>query len=211
MSVSISSMLTRIMAECILYGAYVVVFGIAMWILPRKIGIPSVKRFIFPAAILLFALATINIAYDLTVERYTIVHGSLTEKKTWINVGRCVDISTYILADILGDSVLFFRVYAVWGFRKRVLLPTLLLLVLTKVLGILAAITQVYLLVRGKERYTGFFSTIFGVLLPVFPIMNVVSNVFMTTTIVLRGMKMVQAYIGIRLGLVGIRGNVIGG
>lgn len=69
-------------------GAYVVVFGIAMWILPRKFGIPSVKRFIFPAAILLFALATINIAYDLTVERYTIVHGSLTEKKTWINAGR---------------------------------------------------------------------------------------------------------------------------
>jgi len=69
-------------------GAYTVLFGIAVWILPRKFHIPSIKNFIFPAIIALFVLATINVAYDLVGEAYAIIYTIPVVEKPWMIVGQ---------------------------------------------------------------------------------------------------------------------------
>ncbi|KAE9392807.1 hypothetical protein BT96DRAFT_260490 [Gymnopus androsaceus JB14] len=145
-----------VIVECMFYGAYVILFGLAVWLLPRKFYIPSVKKFIFPSIIALFALATLNIVYDLVGEAYAIGYTIPEVEKPWMIVGQFVDSITFVFADILGDSVLFYRVYAVWGSRMRVLFPMLLLIVSIKTLGILAAIVQIHYLFN--EPQTGFFN-----------------------------------------------------
>ncbi|KIK64225.1 hypothetical protein GYMLUDRAFT_241410 [Collybiopsis luxurians FD-317 M1] len=62
--------LIMVIVECILYGIYIVLFGLAVWILPRKFDTPSVKRFFFPAIVILFFFATISLAFDLMAEVY---------------------------------------------------------------------------------------------------------------------------------------------
>ncbi|KAF5376349.1 hypothetical protein D9757_008642 [Collybiopsis confluens] len=50
-----------------LSGAYAVIFGFALWVLPRKFNVPAVKIFFFPAIIALFFSATLSIAFDLLI------------------------------------------------------------------------------------------------------------------------------------------------
>ncbi|KIK54738.1 hypothetical protein GYMLUDRAFT_249256 [Collybiopsis luxurians FD-317 M1] len=148
MSVPTSYSLPRlviVMAECILYGAYAVLFGLAMWILPRKFDIPSVKKFIFPVVIAMFVLATINIAYDLVGEGYAILYSLPVQQKMWMIAGECIDTITFLIADILGDTILpvkFYRVYAVWGFQKVILLPLLLVMLIAKVFNVFSTVNS---------------------------------------------------------------------
>ncbi|KAE9402524.1 hypothetical protein BT96DRAFT_937168 [Gymnopus androsaceus JB14] len=73
-----------------------------MWILPPKFHIPSVQKFIFPAIIFLFTLATINVVYDLAGEAY-----ATAVENPWMIARQFIDLITFVFADILGDSVLF--------------------------------------------------------------------------------------------------------
>ncbi|KAE9402510.1 hypothetical protein BT96DRAFT_548295 [Gymnopus androsaceus JB14] len=190
MSVPTSYALPRIiivMAECICYGAYTVLFGIAVWILPRKFHIPSIKKFIFPAIIALFVLATINVAYDLVGEAYAIIYTIPVVERSWMIAGQSIDTITFVFADLLGDLVLLYRVYAVWGFRKRVFFPMLLLIGSIKVLSILNAIALIHQLFKIPQ--TGFFGNFIPGLLEgsslewVFEIVNAISNMLMTLMI----------------------------
>ncbi|KAE9402527.1 hypothetical protein BT96DRAFT_1017622 [Gymnopus androsaceus JB14] len=189
-------------------GAYTVLFGLAMWILPRKFHIPSIKKFIFPAIIVLFVLVTMNIAYDLVGEAYAIMYTIPVVEKPWLIVGQSIDSITFVFADILGDLVLLYRVYAVWGSRKRVLFPMLLLMGSAKglhefcicsfsaldiqlstffsVLGILAAIAGIHQLFNVPQ--TGFFDYrgpgAGSLAWPnLFEIVNAISNMLMTLMI----------------------------
>ncbi|KAE9385466.1 hypothetical protein BT96DRAFT_928785 [Gymnopus androsaceus JB14] len=173
--------LVLVMTECTLYGAYVILFGLAVWLLPQKFHIPSVKKFIFPSIIALFAFATLNIAYNLAGEAYAIVFTIPEVEKPWMIAGQSIDSITFIFADILGDLVLFYRVYAVWGYRKRVLFPVLLLIGSIKVLGILAAIVQIHLILN--EPPTGLFGNFIPSLEWIFEIVNAFSNMLMTLMI----------------------------
>lgn len=69
-------------------GAYVILFGLAVWLLPQKFHIPSVKKFIFPSIIALFAFATLNIAYNLAGEAYAIVFTIPEVEKPWMIAGQ---------------------------------------------------------------------------------------------------------------------------
>ncbi|KAF9075353.1 hypothetical protein BDP27DRAFT_1461713 [Rhodocollybia butyracea] len=92
-----------VMAGCMLYGTYAVLFGLAIWILPRKFHISSIKKFIFPATIVSFILATINIFYDLVGEAYAILYMIPSNEKPWMIAGQAIDFITFLLGD-LGTS-----------------------------------------------------------------------------------------------------------
>ncbi|KAE9399252.1 hypothetical protein BT96DRAFT_994057 [Gymnopus androsaceus JB14] len=116
MAVNTSYTLPRIivvMVECILYGAYAVLFGIAAWILPHKFHVSSVKKLFLPIITVLFILATINITYDLVGEAYAILFTIPAVEKPWIKAGQSIDLITFMLADILGDSVLVRQIFAI--------------------------------------------------------------------------------------------------
>ncbi|KAE9406949.1 hypothetical protein BT96DRAFT_1048258 [Gymnopus androsaceus JB14] len=93
------SVLNDLQVECILYGAYTVLFGLVVWILSRKFDIPAVKKFIFPAIIVMYALTTLNIAYDLVGEAYAIMYTISVVQKPWMITGQSVDEITFILSD----------------------------------------------------------------------------------------------------------------
>lgn len=57
----------------LLSGVYSVLFGLAIWVLPRKFNVPAVKMFFFPAIITLFVFATLNIAFNLVLEMSAIL------------------------------------------------------------------------------------------------------------------------------------------
>ncbi|KIK64117.1 hypothetical protein GYMLUDRAFT_241324 [Collybiopsis luxurians FD-317 M1] len=99
--------LITVIVECVLYGAYVVIFGLAIWIMPQKFDVPSVKKFLFPIIIALFVLTTINIAYDLVLEVYAILYAiSSPKEKAWIIAGQIINQIAFLISDILGDIVL---------------------------------------------------------------------------------------------------------
>ncbi|KIK52119.1 hypothetical protein GYMLUDRAFT_265549 [Collybiopsis luxurians FD-317 M1] len=130
--------------------------------MPRKFEIPSVKKFFFPIIVALFVLATVNIAYDLVGEGYAILYTiPVTGEKTWMIAGqipwRSIDTITFAISDILGDTVLFYRVYAVWGFRKRILIPLLLIISVAKVFNILETIWSISGPIDIQSPLTKFF------------------------------------------------------
>jgi len=126
-----------------LYGIYTVLFGLTMWILPRKFHISPVKRFIFPTIIARFLLATLNIFYDLVGEVYAVLDTIPPNERPWMIAGQSIDLATFVLADILGDAILLYRVYTLWGPRKWILLPLVLVMLTTKLLSIIAVIIRV--------------------------------------------------------------------
>ncbi|KAF5364719.1 hypothetical protein D9757_012493 [Collybiopsis confluens] len=126
-----------IMVECVLYGVYAVLFGVAIWTLPNRFHVSSVKIFFFPVIIVLFVLATLNFFYDLVGEAYAILFTIPVNVKPWMTAGETIDTLTYSIADILGDMLLFYRVYAVWGYRKKVLFPLLLLILVAKAFNVI--------------------------------------------------------------------------
>ncbi|KIK64184.1 hypothetical protein GYMLUDRAFT_40471 [Collybiopsis luxurians FD-317 M1] len=185
MSVPTSYSLPRliiVMVECILYGAYVVLFGLAMWTLPRKFNVSSVKKFFFPAIIALFLLATINVAYDLVGEGYAILYTWPVHQKTWMMAGQSILEITFAMSDILGDIVLLYRVYAVWGFRKKILVPLVLLLSIAKAFYIITIVTLIRSTVEPDKPFNSLvkvsstFTLVFGVI-------NAFTNVLMTLLI----------------------------
>lgn len=73
---------------CLCKGAFSVLFGLAVWVLPQKFHIHSVRNLIFPAIIALFTLATINIAYCLVGEAYAILFSIPVDEQKWMIAGQ---------------------------------------------------------------------------------------------------------------------------
>ncbi|KAF5376386.1 hypothetical protein D9757_008656 [Collybiopsis confluens] len=134
--------------ECTTYGAYAVLFGLAIWVLPRKFDVAAVKMFFFPSIIALFFFASLNIAFDLIAEmHYLLAPSLLVNEKPWMVAATAFIIEvTFFLSDILGDTILIYRVYAVWGFRKKILFPILLIMFGVKVfeLIVVASVVREY-------------------------------------------------------------------
>ncbi|KAF9078757.1 hypothetical protein BDP27DRAFT_1310138 [Rhodocollybia butyracea] len=171
-----------VMVECMLYGVYAVLFGLAIWILPKKFHISSIKKFIFPATIASFILATINLSYDLVGEAYAILYTIPTSnEEPWMIAGQAIDLTTFLLGDVLSDAILFYRVYAVWGPRKAILLPLFLIIFFTKLIGFIAVICNI-LVLTDPQRYA-IISHVDTELFCDFSLVNACVNILMTLLI----------------------------
>ncbi|KAF9064528.1 hypothetical protein BDP27DRAFT_1333372 [Rhodocollybia butyracea] len=129
-----------IMVRLSLFFASTSSFGLAVWILPQKFHIWSVKKFIFPTILVVFVLATINIFYDLVGEAYAIMYTIPLHERPWMIAGQHF-------------FVQFFRVYAVWGRKKLILLPLFLIILVTKLIGLFAIICNV-LALDNPQKYS---------------------------------------------------------
>ncbi|KAF5383995.1 hypothetical protein D9757_006972 [Collybiopsis confluens] len=173
--------LISVTVECLLYGAYIMIFGIAMWIIPRKFHVPFVRTILYPILVALFVLSTINVVYDMAVEEYAILDAGPVNNKPWMTAGVSILEISFAISDILGDLVLFYRVYAVWGYRKRILYPLLVIVLVAKVFNLAFVASVIRTMVSSKPfqllrpislSFSGFFLTI-----------NAFANLLMTVLI----------------------------
>ncbi|KAF8823254.1 hypothetical protein HHX47_DHR10000398 [Lentinula edodes] len=97
----------------------------------------------------------------------------------------------YSFANVAADAVLLYRLYAVWGFRKRVIIAPLIIAVLNNVLAVLDASIRlkIILVVDGPEDQIMSPSDIFWtenatIMTLAFMIVNLVTNTLITGLIV---------------------------
>ncbi|KAF5376372.1 hypothetical protein D9757_008632 [Collybiopsis confluens] len=199
--------LTPWCVECTCYGAYTVLFGLATWVLPRKFNVPAVKIFFFPAIIALFLFATLSIAFNLMVEMNNILALSGVDKRPrLITAAVYIGEVTFALSDILGDMILFYRVYAVWRFRKKTLLPLLVILFVAKgahsqntllffvlfnhfhpppplVFEIIVVVASIHIYLPIKLAFSSRILTLYRVFVYIFSFVNAFANLLMTVMI----------------------------
>ncbi|KAF5376337.1 hypothetical protein D9757_008660 [Collybiopsis confluens] len=173
--------------QCAAYGAYAVIFGFAIWILPRKFNVPAVKMFFFPAIIALFFFATLNIVLNLVIEMDSILDlGEVKEKPNLIIVAVFIVEITFTLSDVLGDMILFCRVYAVWGSRKEVLFPLLAVLLIAKAFELIVVATTIQMTIPKKLTFSSRVVTFYRAFVYVFAFVNAFANLSMTVLIASR-------------------------
>ncbi|KAF5376346.1 hypothetical protein D9757_008641 [Collybiopsis confluens] len=125
--VHILQSLTTTQLECTAYGAYAVLFGFAVWVLPRKFNVLAVKMFFFPAIIALFFSATLNVAFGLMAEmKFVLVPDRPFEMiipralHTYDTVSDSIDVST---TKHIGGYDLVFELFAVTAIIRAFAVP----------------------------------------------------------------------------------------
>jgi len=110
-----------VMFETFLYGLYVILFAICLYILGQR---KKTSHWILPTfAIAMFTIATADIIYTyyLVFAKLFKLGLSFTDlrPKYWL----------YVTNNVLADTLLLYRCYAIWGCRVRIVLGPIILLV----------------------------------------------------------------------------------
>ncbi|KAJ3889141.1 hypothetical protein GG344DRAFT_79073 [Lentinula edodes] len=185
-----------------LYGFYLALFPTALYHLCRNRGGWS-HKFSIAALVALFIFATTALVLDiigsagaiiLTFEDFdgTVVSAAQGKSKAlFLNILEELVLMMYSFANVAADAVLLYRLYAVWGFRKRVIIAPLIIAVLNNVLAILDASIRlkIILVVDGPEDQIMSPSDIFWtenatIMTRAFMIVNLVTNTLITGLIV---------------------------
>ncbi|GAW04157.1 hypothetical protein LENED_005932 [Lentinula edodes] len=181
-----------------LYGFYLALFPTALYHLCRNRGGWS-HKFSITALVALFIFATTALVLDiigsagaiiLTFEDFdgTVVSAAQGKSKAlFLNILEELVLMMYSFANVAADAVLLYRLYAVWGFRKRVIIAPLIIAVLNNVLAILDASIRlkIILVVDGPEDQIMSPSDIFWtenatIMTLAFMIVNLVTNTLIT-------------------------------
>ncbi|KAJ3933327.1 MAG: hypothetical protein NXY57DRAFT_974081 [Lentinula lateritia] len=190
-----------------LYGFYLALFPTALYHLCRNRGGWS-HKFSIAALVALFIFATTALVLDiigsagaiiLTFEDFdgTVVSAAQGKSKAlFLNILEELVLMMYSFANVAADAVLLYRLYAVWGFRKRVIIAPLIIAVLNNVLAILDASIRlkIILVVDGPEDQIMSPSDIFWtenatIMTRAFMIVNLVTNTLITGLIVPPGSR----------------------
>ncbi|THU84685.1 hypothetical protein K435DRAFT_870024 [Dendrothele bispora CBS 962.96] len=117
----------------LLYGVYLVLFAICMYIIAHKKG--SVSRLHFAALVALFVLATLGFILDCIYTNFKIemilievTNSSLEGSNTAVPPSLSVTLFVlHGLTNIIADIILIHRCYKVWGAKKKVIvLPVII-------------------------------------------------------------------------------------
>ncbi|KAJ3918448.1 hypothetical protein F5877DRAFT_79015 [Lentinula edodes] len=190
-----------------LYGFYLALFPTALYHLCRNRGGWS-HKFSIAALVALFIFATTALVLDiigsagaiiLTFEDFdgTVVSAAQGKSKAlFLNILEELVLMMYSFANVAADAVLLYRLYAVWGFRKRVIIAPLIIAVLNNVLAVLDASIRlkIILVVDGPEDQIMSPSDIFWtenatIMTLAFMIVNLVTNTLITGLIVPLGSR----------------------
>ncbi|KAF8142881.1 hypothetical protein K438DRAFT_661329 [Mycena galopus ATCC 62051] len=122
-------------AEVFLYGAYAILFGFYLYIL-RTRGTAN-RRFLTVATIYLFILSTAHCAFVLAsvvfdnmalgtaISSLSVAEPLSRYSAEWDRAANAV----YVTSNVVADSIFLFRCYAIWNFRRRIIIfPALLIL-----------------------------------------------------------------------------------
>ncbi|KAJ7142752.1 hypothetical protein C8R44DRAFT_761042 [Mycena epipterygia] len=118
--------------EVFFYGVYLVMFGFYLHVL-RTHGMTK-HRFLTVSTISLFILGTAHCALELAI---TILHvraqtddnpSIIFVINAEVKVSQAAS-AIYVTSNVIADSIFIFRCYAIWGFRRNIIiLPTILTL-----------------------------------------------------------------------------------
>ncbi|KAJ7494010.1 hypothetical protein FB451DRAFT_1360612, partial [Mycena latifolia] len=135
-------------AEVFLYGAYVVMFAFYLNVLRTRRM--AQHRFLTGSTISLFILCTAHCALELATAIFT---EALAEAMTdlevatsYANVGVALAFATnvvYVTSNVLADCIFIFRCYAIWNFRRKIIIFPMILTLAVAVLGY-STIAQFY-------------------------------------------------------------------
>ncbi|KAF5385644.1 hypothetical protein D9757_005563 [Collybiopsis confluens] len=126
----------------LLYGVYLTLFSSSIYLLARRRDANGQRNYHIIALITLFAFATAALILDiigsagaliLTFEDFegTVLSAAQLERGAFLlNILEELSLLIYTCANIVADAILIFRLYAVWGFRKRVIIAPLTITVL---------------------------------------------------------------------------------
>jgi len=137
------SKLVSIFIQTLLYGAYTVVFVLTCWVLVSKR--PSGQRMNMPMmfiSLTMFLLATMHIGVNYTriIKAFIIFKDAPGGPGSFFNrlseFTQIFGSTIYVAQTLVGDSVVLFRCYLVWGSRYKIIAFPSLLLVGSTVSGI---------------------------------------------------------------------------
>ncbi|THU81839.1 hypothetical protein K435DRAFT_808745 [Dendrothele bispora CBS 962.96] len=178
--------------ESVFYGCYTVLFGIAVSIFLRKQKLPSAaSHWYLWALVALFVLSTVVTIADLVgdvLEVYDAfelggISKSMTAQDTANldqTLGFIIKIG-YLLANVVGDSILIHRCYAVWNSSWTVIITPIVISIASNCIG-LAAIIMTIVVVFG-DLQNGQIVSLVGhadKMIFAFMSMNVINNVLLT-------------------------------
>ncbi|KAF8154577.1 hypothetical protein B0H34DRAFT_529383 [Crassisporium funariophilum] len=116
-----------VMFESFLYGLYVVLFIICIYVLLQRQK--TLHWVLLASAIVMFGLATADIVYTYYLVFDKLLVGGIgfndLRPKYWL----------YVTNNVIADSLLLYRCYVVWGFKKRVIAGPVALLIAGTVCG----------------------------------------------------------------------------
>ncbi|THU92371.1 hypothetical protein K435DRAFT_862545 [Dendrothele bispora CBS 962.96] len=178
--------------ESVFYGCYAVLFGIAVSVFLRRQKLPiAASRWYLWALVALFVISTIVTIADLVsngLEFYTAfglggISKSMTAKDMSnldLKMGFITKIG-YLLANILGDSILIHRCYIVWNSSWLVIIAPIVISIASNCVGFASIIMTMAIAFGGLQRdqilsLTGHADK----MLFAFMSMNVINNVLLT-------------------------------
>jgi len=109
--------------ECILYGVYLVTFGMCMRaLLSKRTANASIKYHMVLVSLLMFTFATLDVAFGLRHNLEAFIYykgpgGAIGEfgiESNWVNVMKTAD---YVAQTAIGDGILVYRCYMVYNKR----------------------------------------------------------------------------------------------
>ncbi|KAF9457386.1 hypothetical protein BDZ94DRAFT_232497 [Collybia nuda] len=109
----------EVMCESLLHGAFTVLIAVVIWLLVQRRQMPKVHKFMFGAGIIMWMLSSAHLG--LVIQQVTNVETPLR------NAQAQVSIATIQL--LIGDMILLWRVWTVWGQNYWItIIPLLLVL-----------------------------------------------------------------------------------
>ncbi|KAI0761638.1 hypothetical protein BD413DRAFT_485452, partial [Trametes elegans] len=127
--------LVSIFVQTLLYGAYTVVFVLTLWVLfSRRRGRKPVHDPMLWISLVMFALATMHIGINYTriirafVTYRDVPGGPAAFFNRLSEFTQIFGSAVYVLLTLVGDSVVLYRCYLVWGDVRVVAIPFMMLL-----------------------------------------------------------------------------------
>ncbi|KAG7098070.1 hypothetical protein E1B28_000044 [Marasmius oreades] len=180
--------------QFLLYGFYIMVFAVCMMVLKRRNKTPQ-RVFHFTLMVSLFVLATIGLGNNTALAIIQAVYysdrctGKDSPGQVMLMVFHMLPIASTVLtmmANILADVVLVFRCYALWDFRKSVIIVPTIACVVSNVLGILSMAIMVSLGLNPESTLATRLGGQAAHLEDVYYIMNAFINIVLTSMVARR-------------------------
>ncbi|KIK57250.1 hypothetical protein GYMLUDRAFT_247208 [Collybiopsis luxurians FD-317 M1] len=155
-----------IFISVLLYGVHLTLFINAIYLLTRKQRVQAHRYFHIVTLVALFLFATAAIIVDIIgsagaiIVTFELFDGTITTVEQsngsilLLNILEEVILLMYSLANIVADAILLFRLYAVWGRRRSVLVVPVIVVILNNILAIIdtAIRLRVNVMVDGPEK-----------------------------------------------------------
>ncbi|KAI0060403.1 hypothetical protein BV25DRAFT_1827890 [Artomyces pyxidatus] len=137
-----AAIIIALFMESVFYGLYLVTFGICMRVLLFKKSATARRPTLIAVALLLFIIATMNIAFSLrhVLDAFVWYKGpggaeaQLYDISNPVNAMKTVD---YVIQTIVGDGMLLYRCFVVYGRDWRIIAFPILIWITSIVLGII--------------------------------------------------------------------------